>query len=84
MGAGQPNRVMSVKIAGEVAGEKSVGCVMASDAFFPFPDSIIRANDLGIKSIIQPGGSINDYDVIEEANNRGISMVFTNQRRFTH
>ena len=84
MGAGQPNRVMSVKIAGEVAGEKSVGCVMASDAFFPFPDSIIRASDLGIKSIIQPGGSINDYDVIEEANNRGISMVFTNQRRFTH
>ena len=84
MGAGQPNRVMSVKIAGEVARERSVGCVMASDAFFPFPDSIIRANDLGIKSIIQPGGSINDNDVIEEANNRGISMVFTNQRRFTH
>ena len=84
MGAGQPNRVMSVKIAGEVAGKKSIGCVMASDAFFPFPDSIIKASDLGIKSIIQPGGSINDSDVIEEANNRGISMIFTNQRRFTH
>ncbi len=84
MGAGQPNRVMSVKIAGEVAGEKSIGCVMASDAFFPFPDSIIKANDLGVKSIIQPGGSINDSDVIEEANNRGMSMIFTNQRRFTH
>lgn len=84
MGAGQPNRVMSVKIAGEVAGKKSFGCVLASDAFFPFPDSIIKASDLGIKCIIQPGGSINDSNVIEEANNRGMSMIFTNQRRFTH
>ena len=84
MGAGQPNRIMSVKIAGEVAGEESNGCIMASDAFFPFPDSIIKASDLGIKCIIQPGGSINDSDVIDEANNRGISMIFTNQRRFTH
>ena len=84
IGAGQPNRVMSVKIAGEVAGNKSIGCVMASDAFFPFPDSITKANDLGVKCIIQPGGSINDNKVIEEANNKGISMIFTNQRRFTH
>ena len=57
---------------------------MASDAFFPFPDSITKANDLGVKCIIQPGGSINDNKVIEEANNKGISMIFTNQRRFTH
>ena len=84
MGAGQPNRVMSVKIAGEVAGKKSIGFVMASDFFFPFPDSITRASDLGVKCIIQPGGSINDNKVIEEANNKGISMIFTNQRRFTH
>ena len=84
MGAGQPNRVMSVKIAGEVAGKKSIDCIMASDAFFPFPDSITKASDLGVKCIIQPGGSINDSKVIEEANNKGISMIFTNQRRFTH
>tara|TARA_B100000941_G_scaffold56062_1_gene36433 strand:- start:3783 stop:5282 length:1500 start_codon:yes stop_codon:yes gene_type:complete len=84
MGAGQPNRVMSVKIAGEVAGEKSIDSVMASDAFFPFKDSIIKASDLGVKCIIQPGGSINDHKVIDEANKKGISMIFTNQRRFTH
>ena len=52
--------------------------------FFPFPDSITKASDLGVKCIIQPGGSINDNKVIEEANNKGISMIFTNQRRFTH
>ena len=84
MGAGQPNRVMSVKIAGEVAGKKSFDSVLASDAFFPFTDSVIKADELGVKCIIQPGGSINDLDVIEEANKRGIVMIFTNQRRFTH
>ncbi len=84
MGAGQPNRIMSVKIAGEVAGKKSKGSVLASDAFFPFTDSIIKADNLGIKCIIQPGGSINDEEVIKEANKRGIIMIFTNQRRFTH
>tara|TARA_B100000902_G_scaffold400014_1_gene474562 strand:- start:7530 stop:9029 length:1500 start_codon:yes stop_codon:yes gene_type:complete len=84
MGAGQPNRIMSVQIAGEVAGIESNGSVLASDAFFPFPDSIIKAHELGIKCIIQPGGSINDEDVIKEANNREISMIFTGQRRFTH
>tara|TARA_S200000501_G_scaffold235780_1_gene221084 strand:+ start:2292 stop:3791 length:1500 start_codon:yes stop_codon:yes gene_type:complete len=84
MGAGQPNRVMSVKIAGEVAGKNSNGSVLASDAFFPFTDSIIKADELGVKCIIQPGGSINDNDVIKEANKRKIAMIFTNQRRFTH
>ena len=75
---------MSVKIAGEVAGKKSNGSVLASDAFFPFIDSVIKAYELGVKCIIQPGGSINDKDVIEEANKREIVMIFTNQRRFTH
>ena len=84
MGAGQPNRVMSVKIAGAVAGKKSNGSVLASDAFFPFTDSVIKADELGVKCIIQPGGSINDEDVINEANDRDIVMIFTNQRRFTH
>ncbi len=84
MGAGQPNRIMSVKIAGEVAGKKSNGSVLASDAFFPFIDSVIKAHELGVKCIIQPGGSINDIDIIKEANKREIVMIFTNQRRFTH
>jgi phosphoribosylaminoimidazolecarboxamide formyltransferase/IMP cyclohydrolase len=84
MGAGQPNRIMSVKIAGEIAGQKSNGSVLASDAFFPFIDSVIKADELGVKCIIQPGGSINDNDVINEANRREIVMIFTNQRRFTH
>ena len=84
MGAGQPNRIKSVQIAGEVAGIESNGSILASDAFFPFPDSIIKAYDLGVKCIIQPGGSINDNEVIKEANNREISMIFTGQRRFTH
>ena len=84
MGAGQPNRVMSVKIAGEVAGKNSNDSVLASDAFFPFIDSVIKADQLGVKCIIQPGGSINDSDVIDEVNRRGIIMIFTNQRRFTH
>ena len=84
MGAGQPNRIKSVQIAGEVAGTDSDGSILASDAFFPFPDSIIKAYELGVKCIIQPGGSVNDEEVIKEANNREISMIFTGQRRFTH
>ena len=84
MGAGQPNRLMSVKIAGEVAGEESEGSVLASDAFFPFSDAVEMAVDLGVNCIVQPGGSINDEKVIDVANNNNISMVFTEQRRFLH
>ncbi len=84
MGAGQPNRLMSVKIAGEIAGEESKGSVLASDAFFPFPDAVEMAVDFGVSCIVQPGGSINDEKVIDVANNNNISMVFTEQRRFLH
>ncbi|MBM01625.1 MAG: bifunctional phosphoribosylaminoimidazolecarboxamide formyltransferase/inosine monophosphate cyclohydrolase [Chloroflexi bacterium] len=84
MGAGQPNRLMSVKIAGEIAGEESKGSVLASDAFFPFPDAVEMAVDFGVSCIVQPGGSINDERVIDVANNNNISMVFTEQRRFLH
>ena len=60
------------------------GAVMASDAFFPFPDSILIASKSGVKSIIQPGGSIKDKAVIKEVDEKKLSMVFTNKRSFTH
>ncbi len=84
MGAGQPNRVISVKLAGEKAGDKSRGAVMASDAMFPFPDSVEQAADYGITAIIQPGGSIRDEQSIAAANNHDITMVFTGRRHFLH
>lgn len=84
MGAGQPNRVISVKLAVQSAPSKTLGSVMASDAFFPFPDNIEVASKNGISSIIQPGGSIRDAEVIDAANDCGISMVFTGKRHFLH
>jgi phosphoribosylaminoimidazolecarboxamide formyltransferase/IMP cyclohydrolase len=84
MGAGQPNRVMSVDIAGRVAGGESNGSVLASDAFFPFADSIEAADEAGISAVIAPGGSIRDDEVVAEANKRGIVLVFTPYRHFLH
>ena len=60
------------------------GAVMASDAFFPFPDGIEEAADAGIEAVVQPGGSVNDEDVIEAANDRDMAMAFTGQRAFKH
>ena len=84
MGAGQPNRVVSVHLSQRIAGEKAQGCVLASDAFFPFPDNIELAAEAGVTAIIQPGGSIRDDEVIEAANKHGIAMVFTGVRHFRH
>ena len=84
MGAGQPNRVVSVHLSQRIAGEKAQGCVLASDAFFPFPDNIELAAEAGVTAIIQPGGSIRDDEVIEAANRHGIAMVFTGVRHFRH
>lgn len=84
IGGGQPNRVDCVKIANQHAGEKSVGAVMASDAFFPFPDSVEEAARFGIKAIVQPGGSVRDQVSIDLCNQKGISMVFTGYRHFRH
>ena len=84
MGAGQPNRVVSVHLSGRIAGEKSQGAALASDAFFPFPDNIELAAEAGIAAIVQPGGSIRDDEVIEAANKAGIAMVFTGVRHFRH
>ena len=84
MGAGQPNRVTSVHLALRRAEERARGAVLASDAFFPFPDGVELAADGGITAVIQPGGSIRDQEVIEAADARGMAMVFTGIRHFRH
>ncbi|MBG90662.1 MAG: bifunctional phosphoribosylaminoimidazolecarboxamide formyltransferase/IMP cyclohydrolase PurH, partial [Actinobacteria bacterium] len=84
VGAGQMSRVEAVEIALKKAGEKSSGAVLASDAFFPFDDSVKLAGAAGIQSIIQPGGSKRDQDSIDCCNDLGVSMVFTGVRHFRH
>ncbi|WP_117149050.1 MULTISPECIES: bifunctional phosphoribosylaminoimidazolecarboxamide formyltransferase/IMP cyclohydrolase [Paraliobacillus] len=84
VGAGQMNRVGAASIAFEQAGEKAVGAVMASDAFFPMPDTVEAAAKAGIKAIIQPGGSKRDQDSIDACNKHGIVMVMTKMRHFKH
>lgn len=84
IGGGQPNRVDCVRIAAGHAGDKANGAVMASDAFFPFPDSVEEASRCGITAIVQPGGSVRDQESIDMCNRLGISMVFTGYRHFRH
>jgi len=84
MGTGQPNRVQSVRLALEQAGEGAKGAALASDGFFPFPDSISLAHAAGITMIIQPGGSKKDDEVIAAANVCGMAMIFTQTRHFRH
>lgn len=84
IGAGQMNRVGSVKIALEQAADKMTGAVLASDAYFPMDDSVEYAAEHGIKAIVQPGGSIRDKDSIAMANKYGVAMVFTGGRHFRH
>lgn len=84
VGAGQMNRVGSAKIALEQAGDKANGAVLASDAFFPFGDTVETAAAHGIAAIIQPGGSIRDQESIDAADKAGIAMVFTKIRHFKH
>ena len=87
IGAGQMSRIDSAQIAASKAKEsgfKTKGCVMASDAFFPFRDGIDVAASMGISSIIQPGGSIRDDEIIEAANEANMAMIFTGMRHFRH
>ncbi len=84
IGAGQMSRVDAVYLACQKAGFRTEGGYLASDAFFPMPDSIEEARDHKIRAIIQPGGSIRDADVIEACNLYGIAMVFTGERHFRH
>ena len=84
VGAGQMNRVGSVKIALEQAGDRAQGGYLASDGFFPFDDSVKTAAAAGIRAIVQPGGSMRDKDSIEAANDLGLIMVLTGIRHFSH
>jgi len=84
VGAGQMSRVVSVEIAVKKAGDKSKGSVLASDAFFPFPDNVHAAAAAGVTAIIQPGGSVKDKDSIEACDQHGIAMLFTGVRHFRH
>ncbi|MBM3521998.1 MAG: bifunctional phosphoribosylaminoimidazolecarboxamide formyltransferase/IMP cyclohydrolase [Alphaproteobacteria bacterium] len=94
IGAGQMSRIDSSRIAAwkaaegaKAAGERdsrAIGSVVASDAFFPFPDGLLAAADAGVTAVIQPGGSIRDSDVIAAADAKGLAMVFTGMRHFRH
>lgn len=84
VGSGQPNRLESVRIAIAKAGERAAGSVLASDAFFPFPDSLETAIAAGVTAAIQPGGSVRDEAVIAAADRAGVAMVFTGTRHFRH
>ena len=91
IGAGQTSRVDSVFNAKRKTilfskrnKTELKNLVLASDAFFPFPDSISEIVDLGVTSIIQPGGSIRDEEIIKASNDAGISMIFTGKRYFLH
>jgi phosphoribosylaminoimidazolecarboxamide formyltransferase/IMP cyclohydrolase len=84
MGAGQPSRIVSAQVAGEKAGAKAKGSVLASDAMFPFSDVVEHAAKLGVTAIIQPGGSIRDQESIDAADKNNIAMVLTGVRHFRH
>jgi len=84
VGAGQMSRVEAVQLAVQRAGERSHGSVLASDAFFPFPDGLEHGIRAGVTAVIQPGGSVKDADVIAAADAAGIAMVVTGVRHFKH
>jgi phosphoribosylaminoimidazolecarboxamide formyltransferase / IMP cyclohydrolase len=84
VGAGQMSRVEAVQLAVARAGQRARGAVMASDAFFPFPDGLELAARAGVTAVIQPGGSVKDADVIAAADAAGIGMVTTGRRHFKH
>lgn len=84
IGSGQPNRADCVRIAGQRAGLRASGSVLASDAFFPFPDGVQVAAELRVTAIVQPAGSVRDEEVIAAADASGLALVFTGVRHFRH
>jgi phosphoribosylaminoimidazolecarboxamide formyltransferase/IMP cyclohydrolase len=84
IGAGQMSRVDSVRLATMKAQLPSKGCVMASDAFFPFRDGVDAAAQTGITAVIQPGGSIRDQEIIAAADEHQMAMILTGMRHFRH
>ena len=83
-GAGQPNRVNSVHLALRAADERAPGSALASDAYFPFPDSVELAAEGGVRAVVQPGGSVRDDEVIAACDRLGVAMVMTGNRHFRH
>jgi len=84
VGMGQVNRVDSARLAIQRAGERAVGSVAASDAFFPFADGLQLLIDAGVTAVVQTGGSIRDEEVIAAAETVGVTMYFTGTRHFWH
>jgi phosphoribosylaminoimidazolecarboxamide formyltransferase/IMP cyclohydrolase len=87
IGAGQMSRIHSTRIAAIKAADAKLavaGAALASDAFFPFADGLVEAANVGIRAVIQPGGSMRDREVIAAADAHGIAMVFTRMRHFRH
>jgi phosphoribosylaminoimidazolecarboxamide formyltransferase/IMP cyclohydrolase len=84
VGAGQMSRVNAVELACGMAEDRARGSVLASDAYFPFPDGVERAVEAGVTAIIQPGGSIRDKEAIDAADHGGVAMIFTGLRHFKH
>lgn len=84
VGVGQMSRVNAVDLAVRMAGERARGSVLASDAYFPFPDGVERAVEAGVTAIIQPGGSIRDKEAIDAADSGAVAMIFTGLRHFKH
>jgi phosphoribosylaminoimidazolecarboxamide formyltransferase/IMP cyclohydrolase len=81
---GQPNRINSTMMSLKQAGEKAIGAILISDAYFPFADSVQAAHQAGIKIVVEPGGSIRDPEIIDEAKKHDIILVFTGLRHFLH
>ena len=84
VGAGQQSRVVAAGIATTKAGDKAVGSAASSDAFFPFADGLDALTSAGVTSVVQPGGSVRDQEVIDAANAAGIVMMLTGERHFRH
>jgi phosphoribosylaminoimidazolecarboxamide formyltransferase/IMP cyclohydrolase len=84
VGGGLPSRVDAVRLAVSKAGSGARGAVLASDAFFPFPDGVQAAAQAGVRAVVQPGGSLRDQAVIEAADELGLAMCFTGARHFRH
>ena len=84
IGAGQMSRVEAVELAVHRAGERAKGAALASDGFFPYPDSVEVAGRAGVRAIVQPGGSVKDAEAIKAADSAGIAMVLTGERHFRH
>jgi phosphoribosylaminoimidazolecarboxamide formyltransferase/IMP cyclohydrolase len=84
IGMGQVNRVDAARLAVERGGDRVVGAVAASDAFFPFPDGLATLTDAGVKAVVHPGGSMRDDIVTEAAAKAGITLYVTGARHFAH